>query len=71
MSQRELLSELQVILEHVADSAARNGYGLMATLTAAAAEEARLQLVGYSFLQPALTMPVTEREKSIKADTLS
>jgi hypothetical protein len=71
MSQRELLSELQSILEYVADSAARNGYGLMASLTGAAAEEARLQLAGYDFRQPETRATPAEREKSVKEDTFS
>jgi hypothetical protein len=45
MSQRQQLLAMQSMLEHVAREAATSGYGLVATLSAAAAEATRQELV--------------------------
>ncbi len=45
MSQRQQLLSMNAMLEHVAREATRSGYGLVATLSAAAAEATRQELI--------------------------
>lgn len=52
MSQRQQLLAMQAMLEHVAQEAATSGYGLLATLSAAAAEAARQELMARKPLPP-------------------
>jgi hypothetical protein len=44
MSKRQQLVAMSSMLDHVAQEASRSGFGLIATLTAAAAEAAREEL---------------------------
>lgn len=63
MSQRQQLLTMHSMLEHVADEASRCGYGMIATLSAAAAEAAQDEMKAISHRERRAAAPSMARRK--------